>query len=382
MAWGAGIGVVLWLPPVADQFTEEPGNLRQLVDHFGSPPETPLGFSEGVRLAFHHLDVWGGVVMQVTGTGRFVDTTSAWRGAVTLVVWAVAAVVAWRVGPSALRSLHVVVGAGLVLGTVSMARIFGRPWFYLTLWAWGVTLLLAGAVLWTAVAWWQRAHPDRPVATRVALAGAGVALVASVATAVTFAGAEHPEERLSDAVGALAGPTHDAVVDAVGEATGPDGRYLLRWSDAADIGSPGYGLLDELERRGLDVAADENFRVQVTEHRTRRASESDAQIHLATGAYIDRWRQVPGAVEVASYDPRTAAEQEEFAAVRQSFIDRLTAEGLDELVPLVDVNLFGISVDTRLSAADHADLARLIELGQPMSVFIAPAAADDDPGAL
>ena len=168
----------------------------------------------------------------------------------------------------------------------------------------------------------------------------------------------------------------------MGEATGPDGRYLLRWSDAADIGSPGYGLLDELERRGLDVAADENFRVQVTEHRTRRASESDAQIHLATGAYIDRWRQVPGAVEVASYDPRTAAEQEEFAAVRQSFIDRLTAEGLDELVPLVDVNLFGISVDTRLSAADHADLARLIELGQPMSVFIAPAAADDDPGAL
>ena len=164
VAWGVGIGVVLWLPPVADQFTEEPGNLRQLVDHFGSPPETPLGFSEGVRLAFHHLDVWGGVVMQVTGTGRFVDTTSAWRGAVTLVVWAVAAVVAWRVGPPALRSLHVVVGAGLVLGTVSMARIFGRPWFYLTLWAWGVTLLLAGAVLWTAVAWWQRAHPDRPVA--------------------------------------------------------------------------------------------------------------------------------------------------------------------------------------------------------------------------
>ncbi len=112
------------------------------------------------------------------------------------------------------------------------------------------------------------------------------------------------------------------------------------------------------------------------------ADEADAQIHLATGAYIDRWRQVPGAVEVASYDPRTAAEREEFAAVRQSFIDRLTAEGLGELVPLVDVNLFGISVDTRLTAADHADLARLIELGQPMSVFIAPASADDDPGAL
>ena len=50
-------------------------------------------------------------------------------------------------------------------------------------------------------------------------------------------------------------------------------------------------------------------------------------------------------------------------------------------MPLIDTNLFGMSVDVRLSAADHADLARLIELGQPMSVFIAPAPADDDPNA-
>ena len=79
VAWGAGIGVVLWLPPVADQFTEEPGNLRQLVDHFGSPPETPLGFSEGVRLALRHLDVWGGLVTQLTGTGA--SSTPRRRGA-------------------------------------------------------------------------------------------------------------------------------------------------------------------------------------------------------------------------------------------------------------------------------------------------------------
>jgi hypothetical protein len=91
---------------------------------------------------------------------------------------------------------------------------------------------------------------------------------------------------------------------------------------------------------------------------------------------------VPEAVEVAHHDPRTDEQRAEFAAVRQSFIDRLTAEGLDELVPLVDSNLFGISVDTRISAADHADLARLIELGQPMSVFIAPPDADDAPGSL
>ena len=68
--------------------------------------------------------------------------------------------------------------------------------------------------------------------------------------------------------------------------------------------------------------------------------------------------------------------------MRGALVARLAAEGLDELVPQIDTNLFGISIDQRLSGADHADLGRLIELGQPMSVFIAPPPADDDPDAL
>jgi hypothetical protein len=207
-------------------------------------------------------------------------------------------------------------------------------------------------------------------------------VLATIASTVAFADAHHPEERLSRAIGALAGPTYDAVVAATGAATGKDGRYIVRWSDAADIGSPGFGLVDDLERRGLDVGADEYFRVQVTGHRARPRADAVAQIHLASGSYIDRWRAVPGAVQVASYDPRTPAQTAEFARVREAFIGRLTSEGLSALVPLVDTNLFGISVDTRLSAADQADLATLIALGQPMAVFIAPPPADDDPNAL
>ncbi len=51
-------------------------------------------------------------------------------------------------------------------------------------------------------------------------------------------------------------------------------------------------------------------------------------------------------------------------------------------MPLVDTNLFGMSVDPRLTEADHADLTRLIDLGQPMVVFIAPPPSDFDPDAL
>jgi hypothetical protein len=380
--WSIGIGVVLWLPPVADQIRNSPGNIRALIDHFGSPPEPAIGLHDGLTIFLRHLDATALVTRHLTGTGQFVDDAVAWRGGVVLALWAAAAVVAWFVGSRQLKALHVVVGVAVLLGVASTARIFGRPWYYLTLWAWGTTVLALGAILWTAIAAWQRSRPQSDPRRAVTIAGVAVAALATISSTVAFADAHHPEQRLSDAVGALAGPTYDAVVAGTGAADGKDGRYLVRWSDAADIGSPGFGLLDELERRGLDVGADEYFRVQVTAHRARPRSAADAQIHLATGSYIDRWRAVPDAVEVATYDPRTDAQRAEFARVHQAFITRLTAEGLNELVPLVDSNLFGISTDVRLSAADQADLSTLIAIGQPMAVFIAPPPADDDPNAL
>jgi hypothetical protein len=382
VAWALGIGVVLWLPPVADQLTNEPGNIRQLADHFGSPPEEAIGVGDGIELALRHLDVWSGLAGQLDGTGTFVANASAARGALVLGVWILAAVVATRVGSRALRALHVVVGVALVLGTVSMARIFGRPWYYLTLWAWGVTSLLVGAVLWTALSWWRARAPasGTRAAALVGPVAAGVAGVVTLASAVAFADAEHPEERLSDAVATLSGPTYAALVDGVGAATGRDGVYQVRWSDAADIGSPGFGLLNELERRGLDVAADDFFDVPVTEHRVRPRERADAQVHLATGGYIDAWRAVPEALEVASFESRSPAEQAEYAEIRDRLLTRLGDEGLGDLAPLIDTNLFGMSLDPRLSADDQADLGRMIDLGQPMVVFIAPATTDADTG--
>ena len=73
-----------------------------------------------------------------------------------------------------------------------------------------------------------------------------------------------PEVRLSEAVRALAGPTEVAAVAWRRRGRrGPTAPYQVRWSDAADIGSPGFGLLAALERDGLDVAADPYFHVPV-----------------------------------------------------------------------------------------------------------------------
>ena len=49
------------------------------------------------------------------------------------------------------------------------------------------------------------------------------------------------------------------------------------------------------------------------------------------------------------------------------------------MVPLVDTNLFGAALDPRLSADDQADFTTLLDLGQPMAVFIAPVDAEPVP---
>ena len=201
------------------------------------------------------------------------------------------------------------------------------------------------------------ARPGRRPRRRSPRVAAGaVAVVVSLASAVAFAARRAPRGAARARPSArLAGPTYDAVVAGVGAATGR-GRRATSCAGATPPTSavPGFGLLDELERRGLDVAADEYFQVPATEHRTRPRAEADAQIHLATGGYVDVWRAVAGrrrGRHVRSPHRRAAGRVRRRSA--PAFVERLAAEGLDELVPPVDTNLFGMSVDTRLSAADQ-----------------------------
>ena len=343
----ATVGVVLWLPPMIDQLLNDPGNVRLLLDHFGHPPEAPIGVGAGLRLALRHFDAWAGFSGAsggLAGNGRFVTSSVTWRGGAMLVVWLAAAALAWRLGPPALRHLHAIVAVAFVVGVVSMTRIFGQPWFYLTLWAWGTTALAVGAVIWTLAVALRRCGVDARRRALPAFA-ALVAVFAVITSTASFADAEVPEPDIGAAVGALAGPTYDAIARGVGPATGSDAAYQVRWSDAAYIGGPGVGLFNELERRGLDVSADEYFRVPMTEHRVRPRQADVVQIHVATGGYIDAWRQVPGAVQVAFYEPRSADEVARYDELHARVVERLRIEGLDDVADIVDTNLFGASLD-------------------------------------
>jgi len=375
-----GASAVLWAPVFVQQWRGDPGNITMLRRHFLDPPETPQGLGVGVRTVLEHFDIVHIGTQLVTRSDGYLPVLddlaggSAVVGAVVVVAWALSIGVAWRRHDRALLALHTVLGLSTAVAVTSTARIFGKVWYYLTLWSWSLGLLAALAVVLTVAG---SIPPGSSTArTGRRLAGAALVLVTGFAT-VDAVRVDPPEAHLSEVLGALVDPTVAALSAARPPAVGADGVYVVAWADAAYFGSQGYGLVSELERRGIDARAFPPYRVPLTPKRTATAAEVDAELVLVTGSKIERWSSVPGVVMVADVDLRSEEERAEFAALRAAAIDRLTAAGFDDLVPLVDENLFGASIDPRLPDDVHEALAEMLLLGQRTVVFLAPPGSFD-----
>jgi hypothetical protein len=376
------LGVVLWVPPTIDQLAEDPGNYQLLLDHFGSPPEDPIGLRSAGTEVLEHFDLGHLVVDQVREPGllargelgRFPVTG---RGAVLLVAWGVLAAVAWRRSPHALRALHLLIGGSTILAWYSISRVFGVVWYYLMLWLWAVAALTVVALVWSATLLLARAPgAAAPTEARPPLRSPAIAIplalvvLLSLRATVTASDAEPSDNQLSLVLQELAGPTADALDAQEGAATGRAGRYVVGFDDALHIGSQAYGLVTELERAGFEAGMEPAFGVPITHHRTLRPEAATARIELVTGVYLDAWRAVPGAVEVGPVDLRTPEERAELAALRTEVEAELEAEGLEELIPYLDTNLFRAAIDQRASEPLRVKMDRMLKIGLPTSVFI------------
>jgi hypothetical protein len=373
------IGFVLWLPTLIDQLRSEPGNAALIIHNFFfDDTANPVGYRLGSEALAVHLNVWRFLGGHQATTGSIVP------GLVLVAAWLGAAVVAWRLRPSdddALRlrratllRLHLVVGIALVLGVVSASRILNTIWFYLMLWAWPITTLVLVAIGWTA-ATAMAARPgqaQRAVRTATPLL-AGLVLVAWVAP-FTFnaARAEVVKPRVSQYVGLMTDETVDAIEDETIPGGGPDDSYLVTWTDGADLGAAGWGLLDELERRGYDVGVVEHHGVGAKSHRVLFPGQETAEIHVSVGPDIPLWAENPDVVPIAQFDLRTPAERREYDRLHQDLADELVATDRAELVPKIDDVLFSFYFDTQLSAETRDKVQRMVAIGQPVGVFALP----------
>jgi hypothetical protein len=381
-AWALGVTAVMWVPPLIDQVRRDPGNLTMLYRHFtGEPAEPLISLGTAVSVFLRHVDAFGAAIDLIVRPDSFVhrsglpetSTASTLGGLLTLAAWCAAVVIAHRHRHHLLCALNVVLSVALVAEFVSISRIFGKVWFYLTLWAWPTLVLVVLSIVWSIVLFVRERTGGAPSTMRLAGTAVVVIVVMTALSLVAVIAHDVPEPNLSDGLLEVVDPTIEAIEAGTGAAVGPDGTYLVFWQDSVFIGSQGYGLVNELERRGFDVGVHDTWRVPVTHHRVLPAGGFDAEVHLVSGGYIEDWRGRPDHVEVATVDVRTAAEQDRFVVLRQRVGRRLEELGRVDLIAVVDGNLFGASLDPDLPQDVIDDLAEMLLIGQPVSVFIAPA---------
>jgi hypothetical protein len=372
-----GVAAVMWLPPFVQELRNRPGNISELTHHFLSDHDEPaIGLGPAFELVTQHFNVPALAVdlglrrdALVHRAGQ-IDEVSV-LGIVTLMLWAAAAIWAWRRRHRPLLALHLVTAVTTVVGLVSISRIFGKVWFYLTLWMSGTVLLVTLALVWTAVLV-ARDHLADPQQRRIAF-GAGLAtvVISALSVGATFTH-EPPEQRAGDDVRQIVPDVVDALESNVGAATGRDGSYVVFWQESIVPGAQGYALMNELERRGYRVGVHPTWHVPATEHRVRRDGEYDAEIHLVSGEWITDWRE-RGFVEVVEYDGRTDEERQRFDDLEARVDARLVEIGRADLIEVVELNIFGASLDPELPDDVVDDLAEMLLLGEEIAVFIAPA---------
>lgn len=313
-----GLLVLLWLPPLVEEVTGDPGNLSVLVSNFAHPDEDTAGWKAAGDMWISYLDV------PELLADHDVDQVWALRGSrvpgvVLLAAWAASAVVAWRLRDREpeLARLHVVVAVALVCALVALSRILGLLVYWVVLWMWGVTALVLLAIAWTVAVAWRHRPPDLAAGSRWATVGAtagAAALVLVLGTESVRFTVDAAHVRSEGEGNPLLAPVSDLAPETVARLRAGDvpgggatGRYELRWpaGGMATADAAGYALFLELDRQGLDV------RTPVVRGRDEipygwadaGSPPPTAIVGFAPDeAEIERWEQEPDAVRIADHD--------------------------------------------------------------------------------
>ena len=243
---GLAIGVlaVAWALPIWDQLFGS-GNLETAARWLTRADGGVHSVGEGVRVV---VGQFAAVPDWVTGTRRvatfdgatLLRTRLLWP--VLLIPFAAAMMFGWRRGMRAAVALGLVVGAGVILGIVSVARTVGTMYEYRLLWTWVLGALAFVVVLWVC---WELLAARIPRVDRWVKAGVLLALLAlSVLEVVQVATADRPNWDSA--------ATATAVDQLVTKLDRHGGQIVVR---SSSVGGEWYlqGVVLALEKRGFDV---------------------------------------------------------------------------------------------------------------------------------
>ncbi len=252
---GLGLTFLMWLPPLVQQLTGDPGNLTELLARKGT------GEPFGVRSALAVMSQGFGAVPSVLDptavSGAFAAT--AWTVPIWLVVPVAGAVVAFRRRDLVhLRGVIVASGA-LVGGVVGIASISDAMFGYLVMWNRGVvvaTLALGVAALTAGVTpvVWRRAF----------VATTAVVVVLNIGIGARQITTDNSLNGYAPTVDALAGAVQDAGLEGT---LAVDSTFDIQAAEVAG------GVLLRLDRSGYQVTSNDMTASRIGAHRKDRAPE-------------------------------------------------------------------------------------------------------------
>lgn len=301
------IAVVCWIPPLIEQATNSPGNMRLILDFLRDPPLAATGFSTGLRITFRFLSIPGNWVRGAEPT--FINAainTSGWAIPWALFALSGATWWAWRKRWKAEFALCVLVGALVIVSTIAASRIVGTPLPYLLRWMWAVAALTWFAAAAVALRQFANTTFGRRHATNLVVVATIVVLLA-----MTLRGVNLTPLRLSEswtrAIAALTPVTLEAIKDAPGPIYLADGYGL--------DGSAGLDLLARAEAAGFSVRRGPEWAYIYGDKRTIDRANAASELLFLTGSTRLRFEEDPSFRKIASYDPLTPEQRARFDAL-------------------------------------------------------------------
>lgn len=355
------VAVVVWAAPLVENVVHRPGNGYEVLRAFvtGGGQGEPAGPVQGAGLMaamFRTLPPWAGGADLVDPVEQVAEAASpAWL-LVPLVLLALAARATRRDRHGEDRLLVELALLVLVVGTLALTRVTGDATPYLFYWRLAIGPLCTLVPLWVlARAWWR--SPGREPASEVrrwapaALTGLLVltAVVPSVALAADVA--DHPDEVM--AFEAVTGDLLDQIDQ-------PSGRILLRVA-GTPLGGVHGGVLDELDRRGVDVRVDDRRPYQFGYDRLGSRETVDAVWFVVEdGRHLSLLSRLPGATVVARTHALPPEEEAELVALQRVVADHLLALDEPALLGQLDSPLAAFALEDVPGLGSRPD--RLAEL--------------------
>jgi hypothetical protein len=362
LAVAALAGVILWIPPLVQQVSSNPGNLTKIARYATQRAEPSAGWDTAVGTMGTQLRPAG---PWVTGDEQsaigFERHGSAWIAVVTLAVTAGLGALAWSRGRRLAGVLALVALLAIGLSLLATARVTGPVLPYVIAFWRPVVALTYLSIAWSVVA-----LVERQVVRRGSDAIALLVLAAFAIVAVIDAPAAPPVDAVSRAVGAL-GPSTAAALQ-------HRGRYLVKGQDPATLDAGRDGLALYLEERGYHVFHQRAplAALQFGSFRLASRRSVDGVIVLAsTGALQIGWRPPAGAQVVARYDPLTPRRRAQ-AERLDARIRYATHADVHALIPLDARAQRDLAVRQGASRRDVEALGRLQRAGQSYLVYLAP----------